>query len=74
MEWRPGPVRGRQWILTEDGVPLAGLRRRFIQVHEPYFNDPDPAPQRYGVTGGDHGHTEHTSLEDAKAAAEASLS
>jgi hypothetical protein len=55
------------WVLPDE----QGMALRQIVVRGPRLGETDGA--KYEVTGRGHGHTVHSSLEDARAAAEASL-
>jgi hypothetical protein len=57
----------RNWVLPDE----QGMTPRQIVVRDPRLGEPDGT--KYEVTGKEHGHTVHSSMEDAKTAAEASL-
>lgn len=56
------------WTYDDDEL---GVFLRHIAVRTPYMNEPDGI--KYDVTGEGHEYSKHDSLDEAKAAAEASL-
>jgi hypothetical protein len=65
MDWQP-IAPGQLAILDEQGVIL-----RLIVLREPRMGEPDGT--KYVVSGKGHDESVHSSLDDAKATAEASL-
>jgi hypothetical protein len=65
--WHPVPGTANLHLPEQDGLP-----QRHIVVREPRFGEPDGT--KYEVSGPGHQHSIHSSLAEAKTAAEASRS